>query len=55
MKPTLIFISHLGPQHIQKQKNSKRVVYIDWLHYNRMIVCYFLELCVPAPMTQFVR
>ena len=36
MKPTLIFISHSGLQHIQKQKNSKRVGYIDCLYYNRM-------------------
>ena len=39
MKPTLIFISHLGLQHIQKQKNSKRVGYKILkfcLHYNRM-------------------
>ena len=28
MKPTPIFISHLGLKHIQKQKNSKRVGYI---------------------------
>ena len=39
MKPTLIFISHLGLQHIQKQKNSKRVGYKILkfcLYYNRM-------------------
>ena len=39
MKPTPIFISHLGLQHIQKQKNFKRVGYKILkfcLHYNRM-------------------
>ena len=39
MKPILIFISHLGLQHIQKQKNSKRVgnkILKFCLYYNRM-------------------
>ena len=36
MKPTPIFISHLGLQHTQKQKNSKKLGYIDCLYYNRM-------------------
>ena len=36
MKPTLIFISHLGLQHIEKQKNSNKVGYMDCLYYNRM-------------------
>ena len=39
IKPTLIVISHLGLQHIQKQENSKRVGYKILkfcLHYNRM-------------------
>ena len=39
MQPTPIFISQLGLQHIQKQKNSKRVGYKILkfcLYYNRM-------------------
>ena len=44
MKPTPIFISHLGLQHIQKQKNSKRVGYIDCLYYNRMTLLIFVKM-----------
>ena len=33
MKQTLIFISYQGLQHIQTQKNSKMVGYIDCLYY----------------------
>ena len=39
MKPTLIFISHIRLQYIQKQKNSKRVGYKIskfYPYYNRM-------------------
>ena len=45
MKPTLIFISHLGLQHIQKQKNSKRVGYIECLYYNRMTLSALWQGC----------
>ena len=51
MKPTPIFISHLGLQHIQKQKNSKRVGYIDCLYYNRMT----LKTLLPIPLNTWPR
>ena len=48
MKPMPIFISHLGLQHIQKQKNSKRVGYKILkfcLYYNRMTQRLFFRNC----------
>ena len=48
MQPTLIFISHLGLQHSQKPKNSKRVGYIDCVYYNRMTLMLKVPVFFPV-------